>query len=181
MACPHVSGVLALGISYAAELRRHFRADELRDLLYATAVDIDAYMVGTKKYCRYVADVGPIQPMQIVLGDYVGMMGAGQVNAAAFLAAIADSGVEMRFPNLSLAEGQNLSVAPARYFVGGEELTFSVTIENAEIASSKTEGAKILFTGLKSGATQARIKASNGEEHTFNITVRKQSADNGWL
>ena len=28
MACPHVSGVIALGLSYAAQLRRHFTAEE---------------------------------------------------------------------------------------------------------------------------------------------------------
>ena len=34
MACPHVSGVAALGLSYAAQLRRHFTADEFKALLY---------------------------------------------------------------------------------------------------------------------------------------------------
>ena len=40
MACPHVSGVVALGISYATQLRRHFKASELQQLLIDTTVDI---------------------------------------------------------------------------------------------------------------------------------------------
>ncbi len=181
MACPHVSGVVALGISYATQLRRHFKAEELRDLLYATSVNIDPYMKGTKKYCRYVRDIGPIQPMLLEMAPFAGEMGAGQVNADAFLTAIAGAGMEMRFPNLSLTEGETISTLPARYFVEGERLTYTVTIAEAEIAVSKVEGDKILFTGLKSGATTAQIKASNGELHTFNITVRKRSSGNGWM
>ena len=33
-ACPHISGVAALGLSYAAELHRHFRADEFLSLIH---------------------------------------------------------------------------------------------------------------------------------------------------
>ena len=46
MACPHVSGVAALGLSYAAKLRRHFTADEFKALLYETTTPIDDYMSG---------------------------------------------------------------------------------------------------------------------------------------
>ena len=41
-------------------------------------------MTGYKLYSRYVADVGPIQPMQMPLAPFKGQMGAGQVNAAKF-------------------------------------------------------------------------------------------------
>ena len=49
MACPHVSGVVALGISYATQLRRHFKATELQELLINTTVPIDSYMTGVKE------------------------------------------------------------------------------------------------------------------------------------
>ena len=45
-------------------------------------------------------------------------------------------------------------------------------------ASKKVKGAKVVFSGLKVGSTKALIKASNGEIHHFNITVRKSA---GWL
>ncbi len=181
MACPHVSGVLALGVAHAAKLRRHFKADELRDLLYATAVNIDPYMVGSKRYCRYVADVGPIRPMLLDLAPFAGQMGAGQINAEAFLAAIEGAGVEMRFPNLTIAEGKIVSVSPARYFVEGETLTYTVKIADESVAKCESREGKLLFEALASGSTTATITASNGVEHAFVVTVRKSFGSNGWL
>lgn len=179
MACPHVSGVVALGISYAAQLRKHFTATEIKNLLVQSAVDIDSYFVGTKRYCRYVADVGPIQPMQINMADYRGGMG-GQVNAEAFLAAIEGAGVDMRFPNIYVATDSQMAVAPARYFKGDNQ-TFTVNIADTEVASVTKSGAMLLFKGLKSGSTAATITASGGSSQTFTITVRRGANDNGWL
>ena len=182
MACPHVSGVVALGISYATQLRRHFKAAELQQLLVDTATPIDSYMTGKKTYCRSVADIGPLQPMQINMADYRGQMGAGQVDAAAFLAAIADgAGAEMVFPNIYVAKSGKSAVAPSRYFVGGEELTYTVTIENTAIATVATEGTNLVFSGVESGSTKATIKASNGKSFDFTITVRRGANNNGWL
>lgn len=179
MACPHVSGVVALGISYATQLRKHFTATEIKNLLIQSAVDIDSYFVGTKRYCRYVADVGPIQPMQINMADYRGGMG-GQVNAEAFLAAIEGAGVDMRFPNIYVATDRQVAVAPARYFKGDNQ-TFAVTIADTEVASVTKSGAMLVFKGLKSGSTAATITASGGSSQTFTITVRRGANDNGWL
>ena len=181
MATPHVSAVVALGLSYATQLRRHFTEKEIRDLLHSTATPIDEYMVGIKKYFRYVSDMALVQPMQRSLSPYKGQMGSGQANAAAFLAAIEGAGVEMRFPNLYIAEGGSVATIPARYFVDGENLSYSVTISDASIAGCSISDGKALFSGLKSGSTTATIKASNGIEHKFNITVRKGAGSNGWL
>ncbi len=181
MACPHVSGVLALAVSYAAQQRLHFKAQELQALLYETATPIDAYCKGKKTYCRYVADVGPIQPMQMNLSDYAGEMGAGQVNATALLAAMEGAGLEMRFPNLYIREGETITTAPMRYFVGGEELTYTVKISDQTVATATPEGDKMLFAGVKQGVTTATITASNGVEHAFNITVRPSASGSGWL
>ena len=181
MACPHVSGVAALAISYAAELRRHLTEKELRELLISTTTPIDEFQTGAKTYSRYVADIGPIQPMQINLNLYRGKMGSGQVNADALLAAIEGAGREMRFPNLYIAEGGSTAVVPSRYFVGGEELTYTVTIDNTSVATVAQEGSKLLFKGVDEGSTTARIAASNGTTQSFTITVRRGASSNGWL
>lgn len=181
MACPHVSGVVALGMSYAAQLRRHFKASEIQDMLIKTAVPIDAYMTGMKHYYRYVADLGPQQPMQMKLSSYKGQMGSGQVSAAALLEAIAGAGEKMYFPNLYIAPKGEVAVAPARYFENGETLTYQITIADSSIASQQQKGEKVIFKGLKSGSTKASVKASNGETHDFTITVREGATDNGWL
>ena len=180
MACPHVSGVVALGISYAAQLRRHFTEAEMRELLCSTTAPIDEYQTGAKTYTRYVADIGPIQPMQINLNAYRGKMGTGQVDAGALLAAIEGAGRQMSFPNLYIAQSSSIAVVPSRYFEGGDELTYTVTIDNTSVATVKSEGAKLLFSGVAEGVTSAKITASNGESFKFNITVRKKAVS-GWL
>jgi len=185
MACPHVSGVVALGISYATELRRHFKAEELQKLLEQSVTPIDSYMIGKKSYRRYVADIGPLQPMQINMADYRGKMGTGQVNAEKFLAAIAgDAGVEMVFPNLYITLGSKMAVDPARYFVDGQTLTYTVSIADTSIVSLSEQGGAqglMVFNGLNSGSTAATITASNGKSFNFTITVRRKANDNGWL
>ena len=181
MACPHVSGVVALGISYAAQLRRHLTEKEMRELLISTTTPIDDYQTGAKTYSRYVADIGPIQPMQINLKAYRGQMGAGQVNADALLAAIEGAGRELSFPNLYIDQNGTVAVVPSRYFVGGEALTYNVTIDNVAVATVATEGSKLLFKGVGEGSTTARIVASNGTTQSFTITVRRGANSNGWL
>ena len=178
MACPHVSGVVALGLSYATQLRKHFKATEFRKMVAEAVQPIDEYMKGTKVYNRYVADIGALQPMQLPLAPFRNQMGSGQVSATKLLAAIDGGGVAMHFPNVTVNVGCEVALSPASFFVGGESLTYEVTISDTSVATYKNEGAKIIFSGLKSGATTASIKASNGETHAFNITVRKSS---GWL
>ena len=183
MACPHVSGVAALGLSYAARLRRHFTAEEFKALLYDTATPIDIYLSGPKQYKRYVADLVESSPMmQIDMNDFRGGMGYGQVNANALLKAVEGSGVQMSFPNLYVAEGGQQTVAPAMYFIGGENLTYTVTVADTSVATAEmTAEGKLVVKGLTSGQTAASIKASDGSVNDFIITVRSGAAGNGWL
>ena len=54
----------------------------------------------------------------------------------------------------------------------------AITIEDNTVATCKKEDKNLVFSGLRVGVTKASIKASNGELHSFNITVRKSD---GWL
>ncbi len=181
MACPHVSGVAALGLSYAAKLRRHFTADEFKALLHETTTPIDDYMSGMKLYYRYVADVGLNQPMQLNKSNYRGQMGAGQANAAKLLNAVAGNGTQVSFPNLYINLGGEVTAIPANYFLGGETMTYTVSISDTTVATASVEGRKLTVKGLRSGTTKASITSSSNETHTFNITVRKVANGNGWL
>ena len=181
MACPHVSGVAALGLSYAAKLRRHFTADEFKALLHETATPIDDYMSGMKLYYRYVADVGLNQPMQLNKSNYRGQMGAGQANAAKLLNAVAGNGTQVSFPNLYINLGGEVTAIPANYFLGVETMTYTVSISDTTVATASIEGRKLTVKGLRSGTTKASITSSGNETHTFNITVRKVANGNGWL
>lgn len=180
MACPHISGVLALAISHVADKALSITPDQLKEALYSTAKSIDEYMVGEKFYHRYVADIGPLQPMTMDLNLYKGKMGAGQVDAAALLAHIEGVAVPMRFPNIYVGINEQFAINAAKYFVEGASKQYSVVIDDTSIATHTMEGSKIIFEGKNSGTTNA-ILIADGEQHTFTITVRKGAGSNGWL
>lgn len=183
MACPHVSGVVALGLSYAAQLRRHVKAEEVKELLYSTARPIEPFWnIDTpKQFYKFVADLSQVHLSSMNLNSYKGKMGHGQVDAYAFLQAIAGAGSDMTFPNVYVAVGGTSTLVPSMYFKNGDALTYTVTIENGSIASCESVNGKLVFKGLANGQTAASVKASNGEAASFVITVRNSAAGNGWL
>ena len=177
MACPHVSGVVALGLSYAAQLRRHFTAEEFKQLVYDTATPIDDYMKGTKQYKRYVIDLGSASPtMSLELNAFKGGMGNGQINAYALLKAVEGAGTEMTFPNIYLAEGGQTTALPSMYMPGDK---FTVNVENESVATAEIVDGKMIIKGLKVGQTNAVLTGSR--EDRFVITVRVAANGNGWL
>ena len=177
MACPHVSGVAALGLSYAAQLRRHFKAEDFIALMYETATPIDQYMTGIKQYKRYVADLLESSPMQSLdMKDFKGGMGAGQINAYALLKAIEGSGVEMTFPNLYVAVGGQTTVSPSMYMEGS---SFTVSVSDSSVATAEVVDGMVVVKGLKAGQTTATITGSRTDK--FVITVREKANGNGWL
>ena len=183
MACPHVSGVVALGLSYAAKLRRHVKAEEVKELLYSTARPIESYWdINTpKQFYKFVADLSQVHLSSMDLKNYKGQMGSGQVDTYAFLQAVAGAGVDMTFPNVYVAVDGTVTLVPSRYFKNGDGLTYTVTVDNASVASCESKGNKLMFKGIAAGQTSAVVKASNGESASFTITVRSSAAGNGWL
>ena len=178
MACPHVSGVAALGLSYAAQLRRHFTADEFKALLYETATSIDQYMTGIKQYKKYVADLGDSSPMMSFdMKDFKGGMGYGQINAYALLKAVEGAGVEMTFPNLYVALGGQTTVSPSMYMEGS---SFTVSVADQSVATAELVDGMVVVKGLKEGQTAASI-TSGSRTDRFVITVRERANGNGWL
>ena len=182
MACPHVSGVVALGLSYAANLHKHVKAEEVKELLHSTARPVEQYwnLDTPKQFYKFVTDLSEIHLSSMNLNDYRGKMGSGQVDAHAFLQAIAGVGVDMTFPNLFIALDGQVTIAPAMYFKNGGK-NFEVTISDSSVAAYAVEGSKLVFFGEKEGQTSAVIKSDSGESFTFTITVRKSAASNGWL
>lgn len=177
MACPHVSGVAALGLSYAAKLRKHFKAEEFKAMLYETATPIDDYMNGTKLYRKYVVDLeGSAPMMSINMNDFRGGMGYGQVNAYALLKAVEGAGVDMTFPNLYVAVGGQTTAIPSMYMDGS---SFSVTVSDTSVATAEIVDGKMIVKGLKAGQTEATV--TGGRTDKFIITVREGANGNGWL
>ena len=177
MACPHVSGVAALGLSYAAKLRKHFKAKDFIELLYQTAIPIDQYMTGIKQYKKYIIDLEGSSPMMsFSMNSFKGGMGHGQVNAYGLLKAIEGAGVDMTFPNIFVAEGGQAVAIPSMYMDGS---SFSVSVSDASIATAEIVDGKMIIKGLKAGQTEASVTGSRTDK--FVITVREGAKGNGWL
>ena len=178
MACPHVSGVIALGLSYAVEQRRHFRAEEFIDLVYSTATNIDSYFMGEKKSYYNHSSPGSAAT-KTELSKYRGKMGR-LVNAGVLLRAIDGAGNEMKVPNIYLAPGEVQEINLARYFVGGEKLSYSAKVTDAGIAKCTVAGRRMTVTGIAEGFTTIKVTAG-GKVHAIQVTVRDGANSNGWM
>jgi hypothetical protein len=188
MACPHVSGVVALGLSYAAHKKIHVKAKDMIQLLYdsvyKTADGKDPFNAywdfeNPKVFYKYVSGLGENHKKSLNLNDFIGKMGYGQVNAYNFLNAIAGENVgePMSFPNVFVKVDGVKTYDPTLYMDGS---SFTPSVEDASVATAEYKDGKIHIKGLKQGQTKARV--SNGSlSQEFVITVREKAEENGWL
>ena len=188
MACPHVSGVVALGLSYAAHKRIHLKAKDVIQLLYSSVYKTedgkDPFkecwdLENPKMYYKYVSDLGQNHMKSLNLNDYVGKMGHGQVNAYNFLNAITGENVgrPMLFPNVFVKVGGEKSYDPTLYMSGNN---FKVSVDNKDVATAEYKDGKVTVKGLKVGQTKASVTCED-VTHDFVITVREKAGEIGWL
>ena len=175
MACPHVSGIAALGLAYAKQQPRHFPSEEFRELMYSSARDIDDYFVSEKLYYMRHESAGAT-PIKMNLADYRGKMGR-LADAGALLKAIEGSGRDMRLPNICLAPNTLTSLNLADYIT---EEAANVEVVNEAVAVVSLEGNTLTISAKSEGQTSLSVTTNSGTKHYATITVRA-GADNGWL
>lgn len=179
MACPHVSGVVALGLSHAAKLHRHFRAADFQKLVLESVNNVESYFTKTKLYWPNYESFGAGYPMQMEPSVYNNKMGSGLIDANKLLSVIEGKGVEMTVPNMFVAINGTSEINYARYFKNGEKMTFTcAVVDNTIAVMTTTDNISFTLKGLKSGSTKAAVTASDGTKKDFYITVRKS---NGWM
>lgn len=190
MACPHVSGVAALGLSYALKLGKKYTRDEFTGLLLTSVNDIDSYCVGTKMYVTQSGTTGTL-----ALSGYKGKMGTGIIDAYQLL-------MNIRGATCIPVEIGRQSQLDIKEYIGDGNATF--TIDAVEISAEDREAlgittdpvifaGKILFKCSRtgSGIMKVTIKAgtSNGTGMSglpavreFALIARPAQSDNGgWL
>lgn len=181
MACPHVSGVAALGLSYAVKERRHFKAAEFKELMIQTANSefYNHYDEKVEKvyYYNHSTFGAPATRMELI--SRKGKMGK-LVDATALLGAISNKGVDMKVPNVYVATGKEASIDLSRYFKAEAGWTYSCSGANESVATTHIQGSILTVTGVADGSTTATIQAGNHTQ-TITITVRKNAGNNGWL
>ena len=157
MACPHVSGVAALGISYAAKIGKKFEGDDYRNILLTAVNDINSLMLeGTKPY-NGVADA-------VVLKDYHKRMGTGALDAWRLFMLIEGT------PSVQVTAGERCSVDLKEYFGGSAT---DITYRGIEVSDEAREALGIkgdpkMDKGLlvikcdKCGSAKITVKAIAG-------------------
>ncbi len=183
MACPHVSGVAALGLSYAVKQNRHYRAADFISLMKKSVKDLDShYQNGaTKTYYMNHTTVGA-SPETIELSKYIGKMGAGLIDAAQLLNGIQNKELssEMKLPNMYVGIEKTTSLNLAAYFAGQTE-DYSCSVANTSVASATVDGKMLTVKGLAAGSTSLTVTAADGTSQTVTVTVRKSAGNNGWM
>lgn len=175
MACPHVAGVAALGLSYAAELGRRYTVDEFKALLLSSVYGIESYFTGRKTGIT-VSD----------LSAYRGKMGGGCVDALKMLLAV--RGTQAVF----VPVGETTTVDFARLFggSGSKAVINSAVLESPDKigitdAALPIDGTRITFRSSQPGLTMLRIGATVGDTsltREFALVSRDGLAENGgWL
>lgn len=183
MACPHVSGVAALGLAYAAKTNRHYRAADFVALMKKSVKELDSHYGNgaTKTYYMNHTTVGA-SPEIVQLSKYIGKMGAGLIDAAQLLNNIKNKELssDMKLPNVYVGIEKTVSLNLAAYFAGQTE-GFSCSVVNGNVASASVEGKTLTVKGLAAGSTSLTVTAADGTRQTVVVTVRKSAGNNGWM
>lgn len=134
MAAPHVSGVAALGLSYATKLGLRLTREEFISMLLTSVNDIDRYCTGTK----------PLDASKTMnLEDYAGKMGTGAIDAWKLLMQIEGT------PSIQLSLGkQALDIAE----LAGDP---SHNLKNYTVSMDETSRTSLGITG--------ELKVNNGK------------------
>lgn len=183
MACPHVSGVAALGLAYAAKTNRHYRAADFVALMKKSVKELDSHYGNgaTKIYYMNHTTVGA-SPEIVQLSKYIGKMGAGLIDAAQLLNNIKNKELssDMKLPNVYVGIEKTVSLNLAAYFAGQIE-GFTCSVANGSVASASVDGKTLIVKGLVAGSTSLTVTAADGTSQTVVVTVRKSAGNNGWM
>lgn len=138
MACPHVSGVAALGLSYAKKLGRQYTEKEFRQLMMKSCGDLDARIDDfiaangeMKNYYYYYLSYNTRYPMSMNLTDYRKNMGAGYIDAYNLLLSIKGT------PAIYIPQGEDVAIDLTKYMGGAagaadRDVTVEIDAEDME-------------------------------------------------
>lgn len=184
MACPHMSGIAALGLSYALKLGRTFTRDEFISMLLTSVNDLNPFLNGSK---------GTIQ-----LSRYRNMMGTGYADAWKFLMQIEGT------PSITVPVGKTVNVDISQYFgEGASNLTYTgaeiseedlmklgmeespaIRFGKLRLSCKKAGCCKIKVTAIAGGDSLGDDSGMGGSEISKEISIIARnvySNNGGWL
>lgn len=179
MACPHVSGVAALGVSYAGKLGKRFTAEEFTALLLTSVNDINQLIAET--------DIKPFKDLSFLLKPYRKRMGTGAIDAWKLLMQIEGT------PSVMIKSGVTSTVSLEEFFSEAyDDLTYlRVEIDDDAkktlgLASTpRIENGVLTIACMKNGSAKIRVYADvGGTEISREISIISRgvySENGGWF
>ena len=190
MACPHVSGVVALGLAYAKKLGKNFTYDEFLAMIYASVNNLDYYIETSKKKSN---------GMDFDLTKYWQAMGTGAIDTWRLYMQIEGT------PSLVAKTGELSKLGLGEYFGGAAANLTYLSVEvsdearealgivgNPEIKNGKLNiectkvgSAKVVVKAIAGGDVLAEDGNMGGSAFTKEISVLSREVavakNGGWL
>lgn len=189
MACPHVSGVVALGLSYARKLGKTFDREVFKDMIVTSANDMDQHLKGTKTYANGTS---------LNLAKFYHKLGTGSIDTWRLMMQI--EGI----PCLIAETGKNQWMDLSKYF--GSAST-SLTYIGVEVSDKDREAlglaedpyiqyGRLYVHPTKPGSAKFTVKAVGGGDevgggdkvggmevsHEVSVIARSfKSSNGGWI
>ena len=189
MACPHVSGIVALALSYAKKLGKTFDREVFKDMIVTSANDLDQRLKGTKTY---------VDGATLNLAQFYHKLGTGSIDTWLLMMQI--EGV----PCLIAETGRNQWMDLTKYF--GSAST-SLTYVGVEVTDADREAlglaedpyieyGRLYIHPTKSGSAKFTVKAVGGGDkvggedkvggmevsHQVSVIARSfKSTNGGWI
>ena len=193
MACPMVSGVAALGLSYAKQLGKRYTADEFRSILLSATNDIEPYLTGG----IYYRDDYYNRERYLDYTRFKNNLGAGYIDAYKLLLQIDGT------PYTTVKAGADYEIDLSPYFGDGVANAQFVGVEIADedkervgFGDSEYSAGKLKVNCSKCGIATLKVTLLVGGgslddssrpfptkvTKTFVVMVRSSVASNGgWL
>lgn len=190
-ACPHVSGVAALGMSYAMKLGKKFTREQFVSMLLSSTNDMNSRLSGTKQSKDITGESRILN-----LDEYKGNMGTGSVDAWRFLMQIEGT------PSILAKVGEEIEVDLKGYMGGhaADLIYLEIDIKDASSLGITNEPAiekgimKITCTKVGSGKISVKAIAGGdklgggdsigGMEFSKEISIASRpyvAGNGGWL
>ena len=191
MACPMVSGVAALGLSYAKQLGKRYTPGQFTSMLLSATNNFDPFFTGS------ISLSDGSNYYNLNFANYKGQMGSGYVDAHKLLLEIDGT------PFATVSTGVDATVDLAPFFGGGVERLALSTIEISDadketigLTSCTYQSGKLKISCSKSGYATITVKllvgGNNASEtsapkpttvsKTFVLMAKQGVAgNNGWL
>lgn len=188
MACPHVSGVASLGLSYALKLGKKFTLEEFNSMLLTSVNDINKFLTEGIKV---------VGANKMPLSRYYGQMGTGAIDAYQLLMQVEGT------PCLKAEIGKETKVVLSGHFgQSAADITYKEVIMSEEDREALgmelpvfNANGEFVFTCTKPGSAKVTVKAVAGGKNVggdtatggfpisreFSIIARDMPSNGAWL